>query len=722
MQTTHYRAQLAVVGGGPAGVTAAITAARQGLSTLLLTNRPVLGGNSSSEIRVWTRGAVGAGNLFAEEMGIWGELKLENLYRNPDGNPVFWDDVLLDAVLAEPNLTLLLNTQVDTLRRQDCRVCAVEGVQQGTEQRITAEADWFLDATGDGLLGALAGLPYYLGEQLVLPGQQPAPPYELLGSSLLFYTEKTDHPVVFHPPAYAWPREKIEALLQGGGRLVEPGMSGSDCWWFELGGRQNTIAQDACIGLELKKLVLGVWDYIKNSGRFDADGYTLRWIGSVPGKRESRRMVTEYLLQEEDLLDGRSFEDGAFYGGWYLDVHPAGGMLDADAPNCVQTPVPVYQIPLRCLYNRDVENLLFAGRCIGTRRGAFFSTRVMNTCALSGQAAAMLAAACAAHSTVPALLTPEQTDALRQQLLREDLFVPGLRVQDAQNAAPQAAITVTSTLDGRPGPEAGAMSLAEGGYVTFPGADGTAQLTVVLHRPQTLCGRLHTAPLPNFLCPGTPVQTCRWELPAGTHTLPLAVQSGAFYTLVLDAAPGAEIPLCTPLRTGFVCGKQGLPVCGEPALTYGKLPALYGADALVNGYTRPWCGPNQWCAAPDDPAPCLTLTWSQPQTLQELRLYLDPELCAERPSSYAPHWQASHKLALYPRMPAQLARDLTVEFSADGHCWEPVSTLRENRKRLVTVPLPAGQPLRALRVRFLRTWGPRPVAVYAAQAYRAAAE
>lgn len=169
-----------------------------------------------SEIRVWARGAVGAGNLYAEEMGIWGELKLENLYRNPDGNPIFWDEVLLDAVLAESNLTLLLNTQVDTLHREGCRVSAVEGTQQGTEKKITVEADWFLDATGDGTLVALAGLPYYLGEQLVVPGQEPEPPFELLGSSLLFYTEKTDRPVTFHAPAYAWSREKVEALLQGG--------------------------------------------------------------------------------------------------------------------------------------------------------------------------------------------------------------------------------------------------------------------------------------------------------------------------------------------------------------------------------------------------------------------------------------------------------------------------------------------------------------------------
>lgn len=712
MQTKLYTVQLAVVGGGPAGVTAAIAAARQGLATLLVTNRPVLGGNSSSEIRVWARGAVGAGNLFAEEMGIWGELKLENLYRNPEGNPVFWDEVLLDAVLAEPNLTLLFNTQVDTLQRDGCRVCAVEGTQQGSEKRIRVEAGWFLDATGDGTLGALAGLPYYLGEQLVTPGQPPRPPFELLGSSLLFYTQKTDRPVAFHAPAYAWPRQKVEALLQGGGRIVEPAMSGSDCWWFELGGRQDTIGEDGDIALELRRLVLGVWDYIKNSGRFDADSYTLSWIGSIPGKRESRRMATDYLLRGADVLQGRTFEDGAFYGGWYLDVHPAGGMLDAHAPNCVQTPVPVYAIPLRCLYNSRVENLLFAGRCIGTERSAFFSTRVMDTCALSGQAAAMLAVACAAWHTVPGQMTRAQVDRLRQQLLREDLFVPGLAAKDGTDLALKAELEVTSVHDGRPGPRTGRMDLAEGGFVTFPGVQGTALLPVSLHTPQTLHGALYMAPLPNRLCPGEKIRDYRWELPAGDHTLPIQAQAGGFCTLVLEAAPGAGLPLCQAQRTGFVCGKKGSPVWGEPMLEYQMPQRLYGAEQLVNGYARPWGGANQWCAAPGDPQPAVTLRWPQPQALRELRLYLDPELCAERPSSHAAQWQDSHQLAFYRQMPAQLARDMAVEVLREGG-WEPVWQGKDNRKRLVTVALPEGKKSRALRIRFIRTWGDRPVGVFA---------
>ena len=142
------------------------------------------------------------------------------------------------------------------------------------------------------------------------------------------------------------------------------------------------------------RIVMGIWNYIKNSGRFNAACYTLEWVGSLPDKRESRRMDTAYLLSQEDVLRHTDFADGGFYGGWYMDFHPAEG-IGSDEDNCTQIPVNVYAVPLRCLYHADFPNLLFAGRNIGTRREAFVSTRVMNTCGLSGQAAAALA-----HTTV----------------------------------------------------------------------------------------------------------------------------------------------------------------------------------------------------------------------------------------------------------------------------------------------------------------------------------
>lgn len=148
MQT--LQTELAVIGAGPAGICAALAAGRLGISTVLVGNRPVLGGNSSSEIRVWTRGATGAGNLFAEEMGIWGLLKMENLYKNPDANPVFWDEILLDAILQQEDVSLYLNTDITGVEFSGDTLCAVTGYQQGSEIKFRIEAKYFIDATGDG--------------------------------------------------------------------------------------------------------------------------------------------------------------------------------------------------------------------------------------------------------------------------------------------------------------------------------------------------------------------------------------------------------------------------------------------------------------------------------------------------------------------------------------------------------------------------------------------
>lgn len=715
---------LAVIGAGPAGICAALSAARLGIKTVLIGNRPMLGGNSSSEIRVWTRGATGAGNLFAEEMGIWGLLKMQNLYMNPDANPVFWDEILLDAVLSQENLTLYLNTEVTDIQRNSAGLTAVFGSQQSSEARFRFDAKYYIDATGDGTIGAKAGLPYYMGTQRI-EGESGESPLktELLGSSILYYTRREDHPVRFVPPRYAYGMDEVERIIGCGGRVINEKFSGSDCWWFEYGGAQDTIRDSQDIALELKRLVLGVWNYIKNSGNFDAENYTLEWIGSIAGKRESRRMETEYLLTQADILEGREFADGAFYGGWYMDIHPAGGFQDTEKTNCIQIPVNVYQIPLRCLYHRSVPNLLFAGRNIGTERDAFVSSRVMNTCALSGQAAGTLAAVCIQKDHEPAGLDQASINKIRQTLLKEDMFIPGVAAEDNCDLAQTAEITASSQHDGSSGTVSRYMDLKDGGFGVFPGIGGK-RVTIRLKSERAaarLTGKICSAMLPSHLRPGREEGQFNWELSAGEQSVTLVVPDGCngrFCVLHFDAAPGVMLALTEEGRSGFICGQEQQPTYAEPAIAYEEsVDTLYAPVNVGNGYSRPWGRPNQWCAAPDDREPWIQLDWKEPATIRELRLYLDPELSMELPSSRAKHWEKNHLYAPRPGMPAQLVKGLQIQMPVPGGQWRTIWESKENYQRMVEVRLPGEIETRTLRIRMTETWGGRSPAVYEIRIY-----
>ena len=720
----EIRKRLVVAGGGPAGICAALAAARLGIDTVLVGDRPVLGGNSSSEIRVWTRGATGAGSLFAEEMGVWGGLKLTNFYRNPDGNPIFWSETLLDAVLGQQNLEFFLNTELFDLRMEGNRIVWMEGIQQGTERRLRFLADCFIDATGDGTLAAKAGLPFYIGDQRMERYDERRPDAQVQGSSILYYTRKEDHPVTFIPPDYAYSMEKIEEILGRGGRVITEKSSGSDCWWFEYGGIRDTIGDAQDIALELKRLVLGVWNYIKNSGKFDADCYTLEWLGSLPGKRESRRMVTDYLLRGEDLQTGKTFPDGAFYGGWYMDFHPAGGMHDTGEDNCIQIPLNVYQVPLRCLYNRQVPNLILAGRDIGTERDAFVSSRVMNTCALSGQAAGTLAAKCIESGRTPGELEAEHIEAIRETLMKEDMFIPGVASADPANLAATARASASSVHTGACGEETGRRSLELGGFVTFPALEGeTITLQTACREAVTLRAVAYLSQLPSRFCPGREAGAAEWTLEPGEHTLEYQLPAGSgdmFCTLVFEPAAGAELLLCRPGRTGFLCGRRDSPRYNEPMAEYkaGAGARFYGAEQVVNGCDRPWGAPNQWRAAPEDPAPWLDLEWNEPVELREGRIYLDPDLAMELPSSRARHWDESHHFTPRTAMPDQLLRDLRLAVRRPDGSWETVQTWKDNCQRLLTVKLPGDTTTSALRLWADRTWGEQSAAVFEIRAYR----
>ena len=709
------KTQLAVIGGGPAGVCGALAAARRGTQTILITNRPVLGGNSSSEIRVWSRGAVGAGNVYAEEMGIWGELKLTNLYRNPDGNPIFWDEVLLDAVLAEPNITLLLNTEISELFFEGEKIKEISGHQQGTEKSIRIAADVFLDATGDGSIGYLADVPYYMGDAYVASNQE-APPKdpELLGCSILFFTKKEDHAVPFAAPSYAYDIEKIAQIVDRGGRVLSEKMSGSDCWWFEFGGNLNTIDQFQDITIELKRLVMGVWNYIKNSGKFDAENYTLEWVGSIPGKRDSRRMATEYILTEEDIRTGMHFPDGAFYGGWYMDIHPSGGIHDTEEENCVQIPVNVYQVPLRCLYNRKVPNLLFAGRNIGMERQAFASSRVMNTCALAGQAAGELAAQMIQLRKAAIELSEAEINQIQLRLTRSDMFIPGYFPEDVEDLAPKARITASSYHQGFCDTEGGVYSLTNSGFVMFPGVAGkTAVMKVIALEDTRLSGIYYSTALPNRLCSGHCVAEKTWDLHSGKNYLELKVppEMDGFVVLEFDSNDRVQLALDQEDRVGFLCGTKDQPEYFTPRLSYLEDCGFYHPRCIAQQPDRPWKKPNQWRAASEDTKPSVELHWDSTQKIQQIRLYLDPSLNEELPSSRAKFWQESHHFVPRQSSPQHLIRSAKLQIPDEAGEWKSIAVFQNNFQRQVCINLPEAVNTQAIRLAIEETWGDTP-AIY----------
>lgn len=443
---------LVVIGGGIAGVCAAISAARLGLKVTLVQDRPVLGGNASSEVRLWILGAtshMGNNNRWAREGGIVDEMLVENMYRNPEGNPVIFDTIILDKVMLENNITLLLNTSVyHVLKTEEDTISAVEGFCSQNQVKYTLNAPLFVDASGDGVVGFLSGAAFRMGAESTEEfGEKFAPTKEygeLLGHSLYFYTKDAGKPIQYIPPSYALkditqiPRYKSFNANEFGCRL----------WWIEYGGRLDTVHDTEKIKWELWKVVYGVWNHIKNSGHFpEAENLTLEWVGTIPGKRESRRFEGDYIIRQQDIVEQRTHEDAVAFGGWSIDLHPADGVF-SEKPGCNQWHSKgIYQIPLRSLYSRNIKNLFLAGRIISASHIAFASTRVMATCGCIGQAVGTAAWLCSEKNILPLqLLQKEPLHVLQQTLLRTGHFIPGVQQSDSKNLVTTANITSSSEL------------------------------------------------------------------------------------------------------------------------------------------------------------------------------------------------------------------------------------------------------------------------------------
>jgi len=472
---------VAVMGGGMAGVCAALAAARLGARVVLVQDRPVLGGNASSEIRMHISGAEALiyrlkDGLDYRESGILEELKLEEAVRNPQRAAFMLDLVLWEAVKREPNITLLLNTAVDAAEVEEAtlpppndlvrsgtqgkapfgpirRITTAYARRTSTEDVFRIKAAYYIDATGDGRLGAVAGADFRYGREGKDEYGESMAPVEredgkVLGSSLLFTARRYDHPVPFVKPS--WARTFTEEDL----RLRSHRDLDYGYWWVEWGGQLDTVKDNEAIRDELLAIVMGVWDHIKNGGDHGAENWALDWIGMVPGKRESRRFLGDHVLTQKDLLDAVLFPDRVAYGGWPIDIHPPEGIDRPDErPNFSHGLTQPYSIPLRSLYSRNIVNMFMAGRDISASHVAFSSTRVMGTCALIGQAAGTAAAIAALNNLPAARACVDQPwlEQIQRRLVRDDAYLIDFDGRDPADLAQKARVEASSwTAGGEP--------------------------------------------------------------------------------------------------------------------------------------------------------------------------------------------------------------------------------------------------------------------------------
>ncbi len=749
LPTQTLSTDVVVVGGGVAGVCFAIAAARGGAKVILVQDRPVLGGNASSEVRLWMNGATSHGysnNRWARESGIMNEILMLNVYRNPGGNANIVDTVFLDLVLAEPNITLLLNTSVYSVDKSaPGTISAVHGFNAQNETFYDLRATQFCDASGDGIVGFLAGGAFRIGAEGKDEFDEPFAPDkafgQLLGHSIYFYSKDAGRPVPYVAPSYALP--DIEKAIPRY-RDFKAGEDGCRLWWIEFGGRLDTVFDTENIKWELWRIVYGVWNYFKNSGKFpEAANLTLEWVGTIPGKRESRRFEGDYMLTQKDVVQQISHEDDVAYGGWALDLHPADGVF-SPLNGCTHShPKGPYPVPYRVMYSRNLTNLFLAGRIMSCSHVSFGSLRNMASLGYCGQAAGTAASLCIAKKCNPRDLSQgEGLQALRRTLLRNGQHIRGRWHADPADLALKAKVTASSEYALREFPADGEWHKLDKPWaqmVPLPAGPVPAMTVHVRAKSDTA---LRTAfatstNIDNYL-PDNFVAESKHSLSAGVEqdlaiscSTPLAQAQYGYYILfanddlefrctkqrvtgllaTYNHAQSRQLPATRKASThdlGVENFELWSPVRRPEGQNFSfRLSApvkSFGVAQITNGLYRPTKTANAWVAELTDPNPSVMLTWEAPQEISRVVLDFDPDW--DHPMESVIRWH--HERA----MPFTVC-DFQIE-TPDG---EVLKKVEGNFQARCELRLPEPISTSGLTLRILSMNGACPAAVFGIGVY-----
>jgi len=430
-----------VIGGGLAGTMAAVASARLGAKTALIQGRPVLGGNASTEILVEPQGDTTREPLDPGETGIIEE------FRGPVDQ---YSERMLELCKSEPKLDLLLNTHATGVQLSGPgKIAAVEALEVTTGRRMAFAGTIFIDCTGDGAIGVWAGAEYRHGcEPRSMYNESRAPEQGedfkgTMGGTLRYATEVASEPAAFAAPPWA---RKFPKCSDFNPRRHPQLHIGGWQWVIEYGGERNTHDDAEEIRDELLRIIWGMWDHAKNHCpklAEEAKNYKLAWVSHVVGKRESRRLIGDYVMTEHDIRPDKLFEDRVSYGGWGVDLHPPKGFYDPGEPATFSHKTK-FSVPFRSLYSKDVGNLMMAGRDISVSHAALGATRVMVTCGVQGQAVGTAAALCQTHKTTPRGIYQSHINELQQQLLKDGCYLIELPNSDPSDLALGAKVQASS--------------------------------------------------------------------------------------------------------------------------------------------------------------------------------------------------------------------------------------------------------------------------------------
>ncbi len=437
-----------IAGGGPGGVPAAIACARMGIKTLLLQNRSVLGGNGSCEIGITFDGA-GSHYPFHREGGI-----AEEIRRLRDNDPTLggeWTRAMEKLTSAEKNLTIAYNSHV----------CAVDMENETTIKGVTVldfieltkrsyTGKIFIDCTGDAWLGYYAGAKYRFGREASYQHDEYLAPEIadtqtmsgcIRGDKKVFFT-KTEEPFPYVAPDWV---PKLPDNDKEFGRNITA--VSRMAWWLEAPNTYDDMWDGEQTRDALFLVILGYYDYLKNhwSGKKQAENVKFSFASITDGRRESRRLIGDYVMTQDDCTSGRKFDDAVSYTGWALDIHHNEGIYSG-------TKGPLYcarrakkpHVPFRCLYSKNIDNLLFAGRNISVSHIAMGTTRVQNTIATLGQAVGTAAAMCIQLNETPRGIYQRHMKQLQQTLVKNDQFIPGIKSEDPTDPCLNAKVTASS--------------------------------------------------------------------------------------------------------------------------------------------------------------------------------------------------------------------------------------------------------------------------------------